>query len=157
MQKITTFLWFNDNAEAAVNFYLSIFKSGKILQTVRYGKSGPGPAGSVMIISFELEGQRFTALNGGPHFTFTPAISLSVECKDQAEIDRLWDALAADGGEQGQCGWLTDKFGLSWQIVPRILPELMNEPAKAERVMQAVMPMKKLDLAALEKAAAGRS
>jgi predicted 3-demethylubiquinone-9 3-methyltransferase (glyoxalase superfamily) len=157
MQKITTFLWFNDNAEVAVNFYLSIFKSGKILQTVRYGKSGPGPAGSVMIISFELEGQRFTALNGGPHFTFTPAISLSVECKDQAEIDRLWDALAADGGEQGQCGWLTDKFGLSWQIVPRILPELMNEPAKAERVMQAVMPMKKLDLAALEKAAAGRS
>ena len=156
MQKITTFLWFNDNAEAAVNFYLSIFKSGKILQTVRYGKSGPGPAGSVMIISFELEGQRFTALNGGPHFTFTPAISLSVECKDQAEIDRLWDALK-EGGSVEQCGWLKDRWGLSWQIVPKRLGELMggSDPAVAKRVAEAMLKMVKFDIAGLEAAARG--
>jgi predicted 3-demethylubiquinone-9 3-methyltransferase (glyoxalase superfamily) len=146
--RITPFLWFNDNAEEAVNFYMSIFKNSKILDVKRYGEAGPGPKGSVMVIAFELDGQEFTALNGGPHFQFTEAVSFVVKCEDQAEIDFYWDALTAGGGEV-QCGWLKDKFGLSWQVVPKNIGELIGTPA----AMQAMMTMKKLDIATLKRAA----
>jgi predicted 3-demethylubiquinone-9 3-methyltransferase (glyoxalase superfamily) len=152
-QKIMPCLWFDFNAEEAVEHYLSIFKSGRVVSTTRYGKTGPGPAGAVMTILFEIEGDRFLALNGGPHFKFTPAISLIVDCESQAEVDRLWDRLG-EGGAPGQCGWLTDKFGVSWQIVPSLVPRIMQsgDPAAMERVMRAVMPMKKLDTEKLQQA-----
>jgi predicted 3-demethylubiquinone-9 3-methyltransferase (glyoxalase superfamily) len=155
-QKIMPCLWFDFKAEEAVGHYLSIFKSGRIVSTTRYGKTGPGPAGAVMTILFEIEGQRFLALNGGPHFQFTPAISLIVDCKTQAEVDHLWDRLG-EGGAPGQCGWLTDKFGVSWQIVPSVVPRILQsgDPAAIERVMRAVMPMKKLDVSSLQEAFEG--
>ena len=155
MQKITPFLWFDGNAEEAMNFYTSIFKNAKVGSISRYGEAGPSPAGSVLTASFELEGLQFTALNGGPHFKFNEAISFHVACESQAEVDYFWDRLGA-GGRIQQCGWLKDKFGVSWQIVPTALPRLLGNPdrAKANRVMQAMLQMKKLDIAALEQAAA---
>ena len=152
-QKITPCLWFDFKAEEAVAHYLAIFRSGRIVTTARYGEAGPGPAGSVMAIQFEIEGQRFLALNGGSHFKFTPAISLIVDCSTQAEIDELWDRLG-EGGAPGQCGWLTDKFGVSWQVVPSLIPRIIasGDAAGVERVMRAIMPMKKLDIAKLEQA-----
>ncbi|HEV7454816.1 MAG TPA: VOC family protein [Candidatus Saccharimonadales bacterium] len=154
MQKITPFLWFDDNAEAAMNFYVSVFKNSKVLDVSRYPEGSPGPAGSVMVADFELEGQRFTALNGGPQFKFTEAISFVVDCRSQAEVDELWSKLTADGGEESQCGWLKDKYGLSWQIVPSVLNELLQDedPKKAQRVMQAMLQMQKIDIATLQKA-----
>ena len=156
-QKITTFLWFDNNAEEAANFYISVFKNSRILKTARYPEGAPAPKGTVMIVDFELDGQRFTALNGGPHFKFTEAISLLVHCNSQEEIDYYWEKLTADGGQESQCGWLKDKFGLSWQIVPDALLNLWSEadPAKAQRAMQAMMSMKKLIIKDLEEAAAG--
>jgi predicted 3-demethylubiquinone-9 3-methyltransferase (glyoxalase superfamily) len=153
MQKITPCLWFDNNAEEAVRFYTSVFKHSKILTTARYGDAGPGPKGSVMTINFELNGQEFLALNGGPHFKFTEAISFIVYCKTQQEIDEYWQRLSA-GGQEVQCGWLKDKYGLSWQIVPTVLQELVTDrdPAKANRVMQAMLKMIKLDIATLERA-----
>ena len=155
-QKITPCLWFNDNAEEAMHFYLSIFRNSKTVSISRYGDAGPGPKGSVMSANFQLEGQDFIALNGGPLFTFSPAISFFVTGDTQAEVDRFWEKLS-DGGEQQQCGWLKDKFGVSWQVVPRVLGEMLQDkdPAKANRVMQAMLPMKKLDIAGLERAYKG--
>lgn len=157
-QKITTFLWFDKNAEEAINFYVSIFKNSKILNTTRYGDSGAGPKGTVMTIDFELDGQQFVALNGGPTFKFTEAISLVVNCDTQQEVDYFWEKLSADGGQTVECGWLKDKFGLSWQIVPNILWEFFAEgdQAKNDRVMKAVMQMKKLEIEGLKKAAEGK-
>jgi predicted 3-demethylubiquinone-9 3-methyltransferase (glyoxalase superfamily) len=153
MQKIITFLWYNDNAEEAINFYTSIFKNSHIKSINKYGKAGPGPEGSVMSATFEIEGQEFYALNGGPHFKFTPAISLFVNCNSQAEVDELWEKLS-EGGEKSRCGWLVDKFGLSWQIVPTRLSELLysKDQKKSENVMKAMMKMDKLDIAKLEEA-----
>ena len=157
MQRITPFLWFDNQAEEAMNFYLSIFKNSKAGAISRYGDAGPGPAGSVMVASFELDGTQFTALNGGPHFKFTEAISLYVNCQDQAEVDYYWNKLIEGGGKPSQCGWLKDQFGLSWQIVPSALPRLLSDPdgAKAGRVMQAMLQMQKIDVAKLEAAAKG--
>ena len=157
MQKITPFLWFDAQAEEAARFYVSIFNNSKIGQIARYGDAGPGPKGQVRTIAFELDGLKFTALNGGPIYKFTEAISLQVDCADQAEIDRLWARLTADGGEPGPCGWLKDRFGLSWQIVPANMGALVggDDPAKSQRAMQAMMQMGKLDIAALERARAG--
>jgi len=156
MQKISPFLWFDKEAEEAMNFYCSVFRNAKPGKITRYGDAGPGPKGSVMTASFELEGEQFTALNAGPQYRFNPAVSFSVDCATQEEVDELWDKLTADGGKPVACGWLTDKFGLSWQIVPRALPELLNDPdrKKVARVMEAMMKMVKLDIAALKKAAA---
>jgi predicted 3-demethylubiquinone-9 3-methyltransferase (glyoxalase superfamily) len=156
MQKISPFLWFDNQAEEAMNFYLSVFKDSKAGKIVRYGDAGPGPKGSVMVASFELNGMKFTALNGGPIFKFTEAVSFFVDCETQAEVDHYWEKLSA-GGEPGDCGWLKDRFGLSWQIVPSALPRLLGDPdaAKANRVMQAMMQMKKIDIAGLEAAATG--
>ncbi len=153
MQKITPFLSFDDNAEEAMNFYASIFKNSKIGKIRRYGDAGPGPKGTVMTATFELEGQQFMVLNGGPHFKFTEAISFFVNCETQREVDELWEKLSA-GGKQSQCGWLKDKFGLSWQIVPSALGRMLNDPdpAKSQRVMKAMMQMGKIDIAALERA-----
>jgi predicted 3-demethylubiquinone-9 3-methyltransferase (glyoxalase superfamily) len=157
MQKITPFLWFDTQAEEAARFYVSLFKNSSIGQISRYGEAGPGPKGQVMVIAFELDGLKFTALNGGPIYKFTEAISLQVDCADQAEIDRLWEQLTADGGEPGRCGWLKDRFGLSWQIVPASMGDLIggDDPAKASRAVQAMMQMGKLDIAALEMAREG--
>ena len=154
-QKVTTFLSFDQNAEEAVKFYVSVFKNARVLQTVPYGDTGPGAMGSVMIIDFELDGQRFMALNGGPSFKFTEGISLMINCETQEEIDYYWEKLS-EGGQKVECGWLRDKFGLSWQVVPAILPELFSDPEKADRVMAAVVQMKKLDIAELKRAAAGK-
>jgi predicted 3-demethylubiquinone-9 3-methyltransferase (glyoxalase superfamily) len=153
MQTITPFLWFNDKAEEAANFYVSIFKNSRITSVHRYGEAGPGLKGSVMTIAFQLEGQQFIALNGGPHFTFTPAVSFFVNCKTQDEVDDLWNNLSR-GGEEGQCGWLKDKYGLSWQIVPSVLGELLGgkDGEKSKRAMNAMLQMKKLDIKALQKA-----
>ncbi len=151
IQKITPFLWYDNQAEEAARFYTSIFKNSKIDTTTRYGDSGPGPKGSVMTVVFRLEGQQFIALNGGPHFKFTEAISLVVNCETQQEIDELWAKLS-EGGEGLQCGWLKDKYGLSWQIVPTVLSKLMQDPERANRVMKVLLPMKKLDIATLEQA-----
>lgn len=153
MQKITTFLWFDNQAEEAMKFYASIFKNSKILSVSRYGEAGAGPKGSVMSGSFQLEGQEFFALNGGPQYKFTEAISLLVSCKTQAEVDNYWVKLSA-GGEEGQCGWLKDKFGLSWQIIPEGLSELLGEPDpdKAQRVMKVFFQMKKIDIKILQQA-----
>ncbi len=155
--KITPFLWFDTHAEDAANFYVSVFKNADILSVNRYPEGGPAPAGSVMTVSFRLNGQQFTALNAGPMFTFTEAVSFVIDCADQAEVDYYWDALTADGGEPSACGWLKDKFGLSWQVVPRALNELTTgvEPDVAGRVMGAMMQMQKIDVAALRAAAAG--
>ncbi|MDB5257791.1 MAG: hypothetical protein JWM14_2486 [Chitinophagaceae bacterium] len=154
MQKITPFLWFNDNAEEAMNFYTSVFKDSKIVSVRRWGKGAPGPEGTVMTGTFEIEGQQFYVLNGGPMFKFTEAISLFVNCKTAEEVDFLWEKLS-ENGSKSQCGWLKDQFGLSWQIVPQILGELMSDkdPAKVQRVMQAMMQMTKLDSAKLLAAA----
>lgn len=156
MQKITPFLWFNDNAEEAMLFYTSIFKNSRIIAVSRYGDAGPGPAGSVMSATFELEGQQFMALNGGPNFQFSPAISLFVNCETQAEVDELWDKLCA-GGRPERCGWLVDKFGLSWQIIPTALGELLQDPdpMKSQRVMYAMLQMEKIDVEKLQQAFAG--
>jgi predicted 3-demethylubiquinone-9 3-methyltransferase (glyoxalase superfamily) len=155
-QKITTFLWFDNNAEDAVNFYVSVFKNSRIHESTRYTEGGPGPAGSIMTIAFELDGQQFTALNGGPHFKFTEAISLVINCDSQEEVDYYWNKLTADGGQESQCGWVKDKFGLSWQVVPEALMRLLKESKgeKGKRVMEALMQMKKLDIKKLEEAAA---
>lgn len=153
MQKITTFLWFDDQAEEAVQHYTSVFPDSRVIDVQRYGEAGPGEAGTVMTVAFELAGQRFTALNGGPEFTFNEAVSLYVDCADQAEVDRYWEKLG-EGGEEGPCGWLKDKFGLSWQIIPRALTELLGDPdpARSGRVMKAMLGMRKLDVQALEDA-----
>jgi predicted 3-demethylubiquinone-9 3-methyltransferase (glyoxalase superfamily) len=155
MPKITPFLWFDDKAEEAAEFYAGIFKNARIVNLARYAEGAPRPAGSVMSATFELEGQTFIALNGGPHFSFTPAVSLFVTCQTQDEVDHFWDKLSA-GGEVQRCGWLKDKYGLSWQIVPAILGELLQhpDPATARRVMAAMLAMIKLDIAALQHAAA---
>ena len=158
MQKIVTFLWFDNQAEEAANFYTSIFKNSKIGKISRYGDAGPGPKGSVMSVTFQLEGQEFFALNGGPHFKFTPAISLFVNCETQEEVDTLWSKLAA-GGREDRCGWLTDKYGLSWQIIPKVLGELLghSDPQTAQRAMKAMLQMSKIDIQKLKDAANAKS
>lgn len=156
MKTITPCLWFNDNAETAANFYVSVFKNAKINAVSHYGEGAPMPKGTVLTVDFTLNGQNFTALNGGPVFQLSEAVSFMIPCETQEEVDHYWEKLTADGGKAVQCGWLKDKFGLSWQVVPSILPKLMTgDPARAARVMGAVMKMVKLDIAALEKAAAG--
>jgi predicted 3-demethylubiquinone-9 3-methyltransferase (glyoxalase superfamily) len=156
-QKITPFLWFDDNAEEAINFYTSIFKDSKITNVSRYGEVGPGPKGSLMTATFQLHGQEFIALNGGPMFKFTEAVSFFVKCKTQEEIDDFWEKLSA-GGQKSQCGWLKDKFGLSWQIVPPILGELLNDQdaEKSKRVMMAMMKMGKIEIQKLKDAYEGK-
>ena len=157
MQKITPCLWFDNQAEEAVKFYVSIFKNAKIGNITRYGKEGyeihRRPAGTVMTVEFELQGQAFVALNGGPYFKFTEAISFIVNCKTQQEVDRFWEKLS-EGGEKGQCGWLKDKYGVSWQIVPSVLPKMLldKDTRKSERVMQALLQMRKLDITRLKQA-----
>jgi predicted 3-demethylubiquinone-9 3-methyltransferase (glyoxalase superfamily) len=153
--KITPFLWFDDQAEEAARFYTSIFKNSKMGTIARYGEAGPGPKGSVMTVAFELDGQEFTALNGGPHFTFSHAISFVVHCETQQEIDELWEKLSA-GGTTEECGWLRDKYGLSWQIVPQVLLDMVKDPGKTDRVMKAMLKMKKLDIAQLQQAHDGK-
>jgi predicted 3-demethylubiquinone-9 3-methyltransferase (glyoxalase superfamily) len=155
MQKITPFLWFDHQAEEAMNFYTSIFKNAKIKNVRRYGDAGPGPKGAVMTGTFEIEGQEFMALNGGSMYAFSPAISLFVNCANQQEVDDLWGKLS-EGGQPQRCGWITDKFGITWQIIPSVLGELLgsSDGAKAARVMRAMMQMVKIDVAALEQAAA---
>ena len=152
-QKITTFLWFDDNAEQAINHYVSIFKNSKIVSLTRHGEAGPGPKGTVLGGTFELEGQQFMALNGGPKFKFTEAISLFVNCETQEEVDALWDKLSA-GGRKDRCGWLKDKFGLSWQIIPSVLGEMLQDkdPERANRVMKAMLQMDKIDIQRLRQA-----
>jgi len=153
MQKITPFLWFDNQAEEAMNLYVSIFKNSKVLSVNRYGDGAPAPKGTVMTANFQLDGQEFTALNGGPMFKFSPAISFVVNCKTQAEVDEYWEKLSA-GGKENQCAWLDDKFGVFWQIVPDILIELMSDPdpVKSGRVMQTMLQMTKIDIAALKRA-----
>jgi len=156
MQRITPFLWFNDQAEEAANFYVSIFKNSKVVRISRNREGGPGPKGSVMSTTFQLDGQEFYALNGGPMFTFTPAISFFIHCETQEEIDDFWEKLSA-GGKQERCGWLKDKFGVSWQVVPSILGKLLQDPdpSKSKRVMTAMLAMNKLDIKGLQQAADG--
>ena len=153
MPKITPCLWFDGKAEEAMNFYTAIFKNSKVGTVTRYGEAGPGKKGSLMTASFEIEGQEFLALNGGPHFKFSPAISFIVHCRTQAEVDRFWTKLGESGNPQ-QCGWVTDKFGVSWQVVPTVLPKMMRDkdPEKTRRVMEAMLKMVKLDIAALKRA-----
>jgi len=153
LQKITPFLWFDHQAEEAARFYTSVFRNSKIETVTRYGDAGPGPKGSVMTVAFELDGQKFTALNGGPAFQFTEAVSFVVHCETQEEVDEIWEKLS-DGGGEVQCGWLKDKFGLSWQIVPTVFIEMMQDQdaERKERVMRAMFQMKKLDIAGLEAA-----
>jgi predicted 3-demethylubiquinone-9 3-methyltransferase (glyoxalase superfamily) len=153
MQKITPFLWFDDKAEEAANFYVSLFKNSKIGKVVRYPEGAPAPKGSVMSVTFELDGQEFYALNGGSHYKFTPAISLFVNCETQQEVDELWEKLS-EGGRKDRCGWLQDKYGLSWQIIPSVLGKLMHgsDPVKSKRVMQAMLQMQKLDIKKLQQA-----
>jgi len=153
MQKITPFLWFDGKAEEAMNFYISVFKNSKVLSVSRYGDVGPGPKGTVMTPKFELNGQEFIALNGGPQFTFTEAISFVVSCETQQEVDELWEKLS-QGGQKSRCGWLKDKYGLSWQIIPTVLVELLQDkdPAKSSRVMQAMLQMGKINIETLRRA-----
>ena len=153
MQKITPFLWFDDKAEEAANFYVSIFKNSKIGTVARYGEAGPGPKGTAMTVTFQLEGQEFTALNGGPQYTFSPAISFLVNCRTQQEVDELWEKLT-DGGGEVECGWLRDKYGVSWQIIPTALFELMQDkdPVKSQRVFKAMLQMTKIDIEGLKRA-----
>lgn len=155
MHTITPFLWFDGKAEEAMNFYVSIFKNASVVRVTRYGDAGPGPKGTVMTTAFRLEGQDFVAINGGPQFRFTPAISFVVNCDTQEEVDHYWEKLS-EGGEPNQCGWVTDKYNLSWQIVPRVLPQLLQDTnaAKSKRVMEAMLQMTKLDIGRLEQAAA---
>lgn len=157
MQKITTFLWFDQQAEEAAEFYTSLFPNSTITQVQRYGEGAPMPAGTAMVVSFTLDGQEFLALNGGPGHPFTDATSLYVSCQDQAEVDDLWGRLTAGGGAEGPCGWLKDRYGLSWQVIPTDLPRLLSDPdpVRAGRAMQAMLAMKKIDVAALQAAAAG--
>ena len=153
MQKITTFLWFDNQAEEAANYYISIFKNSKILGRSHYGDEAPRPKGSVLVVNFQLDGQNFTALNGGPAFKFSEAISLLVHCETQQEVDEMWEKLSA-GGEKSQCGWLKDKYGLWWQVVPTVLSQMLegNDPEKANRVMKEIMKMGKLDIKRLQHA-----
>jgi predicted 3-demethylubiquinone-9 3-methyltransferase (glyoxalase superfamily) len=153
MQKITPFLWFDGKAEEAMRFYVSIFKNSKVGAVTRYGDAGPGPKGTVMVVTFQLDGQEFIALNGGPQFTFSPAISFVVNCETQEEVDAFWEKLS-EGGEKLQCGWLRDKYGLSWQIVPTVLGEMMQDKdaEKSQRVMKAMLQMNKLDIERLKQA-----
>jgi len=155
MRKVTPCLWFDTEGEDAANFYTSVFPNSKILEVARYGSAGPRPEGTVMTVNFELDGHEFVALNGGPDFTFSEAVSFQVNCESQEEVDTYWSKLS-EGGEEGPCGWLKDKFGLSWQIVPARLPELLSDPdrEKSQRVMAAMLNMKKIEIDALEKAAA---
>jgi predicted 3-demethylubiquinone-9 3-methyltransferase (glyoxalase superfamily) len=155
MPKNTPCLWFDTQGELAAEHYVSIFPNSRILDVTHYGSAGPRPEGTVMTVSFELDGRPFLALNGGPEFSFSEAVSFQVDCADQAEVDHYWERLS-DGGEEGPCGWLKDRFGLSWQIVPRVLPELLAQPdaGKAQRVMAAMLQMRKIEIAALERAAA---
>jgi predicted 3-demethylubiquinone-9 3-methyltransferase (glyoxalase superfamily) len=157
MQKITTFLTFNDQAEDAVKLYTSIFENSKITSVTRYGEGGPGPQGTVMSLSFQLDGQEFVALNGGPSFTFAQGISLLVNCETQDEVDELWEKLS-EGGEKGPCGWLTDRYGVSWQVVPRILGEMLNDKdaGRSKRVMDAMLQMTKIDMERLQQAYEGQ-
>jgi predicted 3-demethylubiquinone-9 3-methyltransferase (glyoxalase superfamily) len=158
MQKINACLWFVDQAEEAAGYYTGIFPNSKITDVQRNGPSGPGPEGTALVVQFELDGQVFTALNGGPaEFSFTEAVSFMVSCADQAEVDALWSALTANGGEPGPCGWLKDRYGVSWQIVPTALPRLLSDPdpERAGRVLKAMMAMQKIEIAELEAAAAG--
>jgi predicted 3-demethylubiquinone-9 3-methyltransferase (glyoxalase superfamily) len=154
MKKITPFLWFDTQAEEAANLYVSIFKNSKVIKVNRWGEGGPAPAGTVMTVLFELDGQELIALNGGPHFKFTEAFSFSIDCQSQEEIDHYWTKLTANGGAESQCGWLKDRFGLSWQVVPSVLGQLMGDPnpAKAKAVTQALMKMGKIDLPTLKRA-----
>ncbi len=156
-QKITPFLWFDNQAEEAANFYVSIFKNSKVVNITHYGEVGPGPKGSVMTVTFQLYGQEFVALNGGPQFKFTEAISFVVNCETQEEVDELWEKLS-EGGEKGQCGWLKDKYGVSWQIVPTVLGEMLNDPdpVKSQRVMHAMLQMRKIDIGKLKQAYEGQ-
>lgn len=153
MQKVVTCLGFDNQAEEAINFYTSVVPNSRILSTTRHGDAGPGPKGTLLAATFELDGQEFMALNGGPSFTFSIGTSIMIKCETQAEIDHLWENLS-EGGQKVQCGWLTDRFGLSWQIVPRVLPELLNDPdpKRAQSVMQAMLQMQKLDIAKLKAA-----
>jgi len=153
MQKIRPFLWFDDKAEEAVNFYVSVFKNSKVVSMSRYGEAGPGPKGTVMSATFQLEGQDFMALNGGPQFKFTPAISLFVNCETQQEVDELWEKLS-EGGRKDRCGWLQDRYGLSWQIIPSVLVKMLGDkdPEKAKRVMQAMLQMSKIEIEGLKQA-----
>jgi len=163
MQKITPYLWFDKEAEDAANLYVDVFKSrpgtptgeSKVTDVTRHGEAGPGEPGTAMVVSFELEGQAFTGLNGGPHYTFTEAVSFMVNCESQEEVDYFWNALLADGGIEDACGWLKDRFGLSWQIIPNRLMELLTDPdaGRSQRAMQAMLQMKKIDIAELERAA----
>ena len=157
MQKITPFLWFDNQAEAAANFYVSLFKNSKIVNIARYGEAGPGPKGSVMTVVFQLDGQEFIGLNGGPRFKFTDAMSLVINCKTQEEVDHFWEKLSA-GGEKSRCGWLKDKYGLSWQVVPTVLDEMLldKDAKKAQSVMQAMLKMDKIDIKTLKQAFDGR-
>lgn len=154
MQKITPYLWFDDDAEEAVEFYTSIFQNSRIIHISRYGKVGPGREGAIMSVIFQLEDQEFIAVNGGRHSTFNEAVSFFVNCKNQKEVDYYWESLTADGGEESRCGWLKDKFGVSWQIIPSILSQLLNGPdqERAARTMEAMLKMKKIDIRTLEKA-----
>ena len=155
MQKITPSLWFDTEGEEAANFYTSVFKNSKVLDVTRYGEAGPRPAGTVMTVSFVLDGQEFVALNGGPDFKFNEAVSFLVNCETQEEVDEYWTRLTADGGEPGPCGWLKDKYGLSWQIVPSALNELLSDPdpGRSQRAMKAMLQMSKIEIEALRKAA----
>jgi predicted 3-demethylubiquinone-9 3-methyltransferase (glyoxalase superfamily) len=157
MPKITPFLWFDSQAEEAAAFYVSIFPNSRVVTTARYGEGGPGPAGSVMTVVFQLDGKEFIALNGGPQFKFTEAVSFSVDCRTQQEVDQYWQKLSA-GGEEGPCGWLKDKYGLSWQINPAVLGQMLSDPdpAKSKRAMQAMLGMKKIDTEGLKRAYEGR-
>src|SRR5258705_709831 len=154
MQKITPFLWFDGNAEEAANFYISIFKKSMMVKISRFGDAGPGPKGSAMSVTFQIEGQEFFALNGGPQFKFTPAISFFVNCETQQEVDELWEKLSA-GGRTDRCGWLQDKFGLSWQIIPTVLGQLLGDkdPPRAKHAMQSMLPIPKIDIKKLRQAA----
>jgi predicted 3-demethylubiquinone-9 3-methyltransferase (glyoxalase superfamily) len=155
LPKITPFLWYDKEAEEAATFYCSVFKNSKIHHVARYPEGSPAPAGSVMTVEFDLDGQRFIALNAGPHFTFNEAVSFVIDCDTQAEVDHYWSKLTSDGGQESMCGWLKDKYGLSWQVTPKALTKLMSDPdkEKAKRVMQAMMRMRKIDIAELEEAA----
>jgi predicted 3-demethylubiquinone-9 3-methyltransferase (glyoxalase superfamily) len=157
-QKIKTFLWYDNQAEEAAKLYCSLFSDSKVIKVTRYPEGAPAPAGTVMTVEFQLAGVQFVALNGGPHFKFTEAISLTVDCENQAEVDELWSKLTQGGGQAVQCGWLKDKYGLSWQIVPRALPELLgsSDKEKSARVMKAMLSMVKIDIAALQRAAEGK-
>ena len=156
-QRVTPMLWFDNQAEEAANYYVSIFKNSRVTNVSRYGDTGPGPKGSVMVAEFELDGQQFTALNGGPRFKFTEAISLVVNCENQAEVDYYWEKLSGDGGQEVVCGWLKDNYGLSWQVVPVRVFELLSDPATSDRVMAAVMEMTKIELSKIEQAAAAKA